>query len=96
MFSSGAEKASWKLRDVPGDVDGYAMVKKALAVGGPNAEMEFAASLMRDGATGAEHRRRAVAGAPAGSTAREEPTRSLTTSIPSRGPARAQAACFAS
>jgi hypothetical protein len=43
------------------------MVKKALTVGGQNPEMEFAASLMRDGAAGAEHRRRAAAGAPAGS-----------------------------
>jgi hypothetical protein len=34
---------------------------------GSSAEMEFAASLMKDGPAAAEHRRRAVAGAKAGS-----------------------------
>jgi hypothetical protein len=67
MFRSGAEKAAWKLRDDSKAVDGYAMVKKALKVGGENPEIEFAASLMRDGAAGDEHRRRAAAGAAAGS-----------------------------
>jgi hypothetical protein len=62
-----AERSAWKLRTEPVGVDGYAMVTKALRLAGPNPEMEFAASLMKDGATAAEHRRRAVAGASAGS-----------------------------
>jgi hypothetical protein len=48
-------------------VDGYAMVTRAIALGGPNAEMEFAASLMTTGETAQAHRRRAQAGAPTGS-----------------------------
>jgi hypothetical protein len=62
-----AERTAWKLRSEPAGVDGYAMVTKALRLGGPNPEMEFAASLMKDGVTSAEHRRRAFAGASAGS-----------------------------
>jgi hypothetical protein len=62
-----AQRSAWKLRTEPAGLDGYAMVTKALRVGGPNAEMEFAASLMKDGAASAEHRRRAIAGATAGS-----------------------------
>jgi len=58
-----AQRAAWKMRTEPTGLDGYAMVKKALLVGGANAEMEFAASLMKDGPTSAEHRRRATAGA---------------------------------
>ena len=85
MFSSGAEKAAWKLRDDSKGVDGYAMVKKALTVGGQNAEIEFAASLMRDGAA----RRRASPPRRCRRScrlaAREEPRGSLTTSTPARG-----------
>jgi hypothetical protein len=44
--------------------DGYAMVKKALLIGGSNAEMEFAAALMTSGATSAAHLRRARAATP--------------------------------
>ncbi len=62
----GKAKTDWKLRTEPTGVDGYAMVRKALQVGG-NAEMEFAASLMKSGAVSEEHRRRAAAGAAAGS-----------------------------
>jgi hypothetical protein len=47
--------------------DGYAMVRRAIAMQGSNADMEFAASLMKGGAAAAEHRRRAEAGAAAGS-----------------------------
>lgn len=47
--------------------EGYGSVRKALQLGGPNAEIEFAASLMQEGSVAAEHRRRAIAGAPAGS-----------------------------
>ncbi|HET9262371.1 MAG TPA: hypothetical protein VFO14_04960 [Vicinamibacterales bacterium] len=48
-------------------LDGYAMVKKALLLAGANPEMEFAASLMKSGEASADHRRRALAGAPADS-----------------------------
>ena len=62
-----AERAKWALRTEPSGTDGYALVTKAIAMTGTNPEMEFAASLMKEGAVSAEHRRRAVAGAPAGS-----------------------------
>jgi hypothetical protein len=58
--------AGWKML-AGSEVDGYAYVKKALQLAGPNAEMEFAASLMTQGSGAAEHRRRAAAGASAGS-----------------------------
>jgi hypothetical protein len=48
-------------------VEGYSLVRKAIQLAGANAEMEFAASLMRQGAAAAAHRQRAVAGAPSGS-----------------------------
>ena len=48
-------------------VDGYAMVTRAMALSGPSAEIEFAASLMTTGETAQAHRRRAQAGAPTGS-----------------------------
>ena len=57
--------AGWKMAEGAGD--GYGYVKKAIQLAGQNAEMEFAASLMQQGAVAAEHRRRAIAGAPAGS-----------------------------
>jgi len=63
---SGRAKDDWKMRSDPG-VDGYAMVRKALQVGGPNAEIEFAASLMKSGPASEAHRRRAAAGAQPGS-----------------------------
>jgi hypothetical protein len=63
---SGAEQSSWAIRQEPAGLDGYAMVKKALEAGA-NPEMEFAASLMKEGAASADHRRRAEAGAPTGS-----------------------------
>ena len=57
--------AGWNMQ---GDAaEGYGYVKKAIQLAGQNAEMEFAASLMQQGAVAAEHRRRAIAGAPAGS-----------------------------
>ena len=64
---SKVERAKWTLRNEPNGVDGYALVQKAITMTGSSAEMEFAASLMKDGAASAEHRRRAVAGAKAGS-----------------------------
>jgi hypothetical protein len=64
---SGAERTAWALRSEPQGIDGYSFVRKALELAGPVPEMEFAASLMKEGAVSAEHRRRAVAGAGAGS-----------------------------
>jgi len=49
------------------DRDGYSFVQKAIARAGSSPEMEFAASLMKEGAASAEHRRRALAGATPGS-----------------------------
>jgi hypothetical protein len=63
---AGAERVAWNLRSEPG-LDGYSFVRKALQLAGTHPEMEFAASLMKEGPTSAEHRRRAVSGAPAGS-----------------------------
>jgi hypothetical protein len=64
---SGAERSAWTLRREPQGVDGYGFVRKALELAGSSPDMEFAASLMKQGAAAAEHRRRAVAGAGAGS-----------------------------
>ena len=64
---SGTEHLWADFRSDPRAVDGYRFVKKALQLAGSNAEMEFAASLMQQGTSAAEHRQRAVAGAPAGS-----------------------------
>jgi hypothetical protein len=63
---AGAERGAWNLRSEPG-LDGYSFVRKALQVAGTHPEMEFAASLMKEGPVSAEHRRRALTGAPAGS-----------------------------
>jgi hypothetical protein len=54
------------IRDEPG-ADGYAMVVRAIALHGSDADMEFAASLMKAGPLADEHRRRAAAAARAGS-----------------------------
>lgn len=48
-------------------LDGYAWVTKALRLGGDTPAMEFAASLMKEGAWPNEHFRRALAGATEGS-----------------------------
>ena len=63
---AGSERASWNLRTAPG-LDGYSFVRKALQLAGTQPEMEFAASLMKEGPASAEHRRRAVTGAQANS-----------------------------
>jgi hypothetical protein len=57
----GAAKATaaWAAVDETIRVDGYGFVKKALAMRGPNAEMELAASLMTQGAQAEAHRARA-------------------------------------
>jgi hypothetical protein len=64
---STAERAKWALRSEPAGVDGYALVTRAITIAGGNPEMEFAASLMKEGTVGAEHRRKAMAGAKPGS-----------------------------
>ena len=64
---TSAERAKWALRTEPSSVDGYALVTKAIAMTGTSPEMEFAASLMKEGPVAADHRRKAVAGAKTGS-----------------------------
>jgi len=62
----GAEPLLSEFRSTPSGAagaEGYALVLKALKLAGPDAEMEFAASLMTRNPVAAEHRRRAVAGA---------------------------------
>jgi hypothetical protein len=66
MLSKG-EASSWTFRTEPQALDGYSFVRKAIELAGSSPEMEFAASLMKEGAVSAEHRRRALAGATAGS-----------------------------
>lgn len=63
----GRAKAEWTMRSEPAGVDGYALVRKALQVAGGSPDMEFAASLMKAGTVSEAHRRRALAGAQAGS-----------------------------
>lgn len=58
----------WTATDVTLKVDGYGFVKKAIAMASAlNAEMEFAASLMTQGAVASAHRARATASAARGS-----------------------------
>jgi hypothetical protein len=64
---STADRSKWALRSEPSGIDGYALVTKAISMSGTNPEMEFAASLMKDGSISAEHRRKAMAGAKSGS-----------------------------
>jgi hypothetical protein len=61
------ELRAWAGVDETIRVDGYNLVKKAMAMTAPSAEMEFAASLMTQGAVASTHRARAVAAAPKGS-----------------------------
>jgi hypothetical protein len=48
-------------------LDGYAWTRRALELSGGSPDMEFAASLMKNGAMSAQHRRKAAAAARAGS-----------------------------
>lgn len=59
LRSERKSKASWAAVDETIRVDGYGFVKKAIAMRGPNAEMELAASLMTSGAIADAHRARA-------------------------------------
>ena len=60
------DRAPWAATDETLRVDGYGFVKKAMAMGGAIAEMEFAASLMTQGAVASAHRMRASAAAARG------------------------------
>jgi hypothetical protein len=55
------------LREQLAALDGYAWTRRALELSGGSPDIEFAASLMKDGAAAEQHRRKAAAGAPAGS-----------------------------
>src|SRR5262249_33495585 len=60
--------SEWAAVDTATNAGGYGFVQKAIAMSsGPNAGMEFAASLMTRGATASEHRARAAAAAISGS-----------------------------
>jgi hypothetical protein len=61
------ELRTWAAVDETIRIDGYNWVKKAMAMTAPNAEMEFAASLMTQGTVASAHRAKAVAAAPKGS-----------------------------
>lgn len=61
------ELRGWAAVDETLRVDGYNWVKKAMSMTAPSAEMEFAASLMTQGAVASGHRAKAVASAPKGS-----------------------------
>jgi hypothetical protein len=61
------DRDAWKATDETLRVDGYGLVKKAIQMVGTNAEMEFAASLMTQGATATSHRSKAAAAAARGS-----------------------------
>jgi hypothetical protein len=56
------DRGAWWMGSQPA-ADGYALVTRASTLGGSAPEMEFAASLMKDGTVADEHRRRASAGA---------------------------------
>lgn len=64
---SRPELKAWAAVDETIRVDGYNWVKKAMAMTTANAEMEFAASLMTEGALSSAHRAKALAAAPKGS-----------------------------
>jgi hypothetical protein len=59
MRADRRNASAWAAVDETIRVDGYGFVKKAIAQLGPNAEMEFAASLMTTGAVAETHRARA-------------------------------------
>lgn len=61
------DRTAWAATDETLRVDGYGFVKKAIQMVGANAEMEFAASLMTQGATATSHRSKAAAAAARGS-----------------------------
>jgi hypothetical protein len=62
-YGTPQARDSWTLEPPPAGLDGYVLMKKAIALSGSNAEMEFAASLMTQGAVSSAHRARAAAAA---------------------------------
>ena len=65
---NGATEASYdEVSPASGSRDGYSLVVRAIGLSGGSADMEFAASLMRPGAVGEAHRRRAQKSAEKGS-----------------------------
>jgi hypothetical protein len=62
-YGTPQARDSWTLEPPPAGLDGYVLMKKAIALAGSNAEMEFAASLMTQGATSSAHRAKAAASA---------------------------------
>jgi hypothetical protein len=64
LRSDRRNAAAWAAVDATIRVDGYGFVKKAIAQLGPSAEMEFAASLMTQGAVADTHRARAAKAGP--------------------------------
>src|SRR5688572_7031831 len=77
LFDAGFFVESWKQAHIDGsgkkpvDFDGYALVKRAIALRGNDAEMEFAAALITsvrsDKSAHRAHLQKAIAGAPEGS-----------------------------
>ena len=63
---SNPQLRAWAAVDETLRVDGYNWVKKAMAMTAPDAEMEFAASLMTQGTISSSHRSKALAGASKG------------------------------
>jgi hypothetical protein len=64
------KSAAWTAIDETIRVDGYGFVKKAMAMNGASAAMEFAASLMTQGAIAEGHRARAAKAGPGSLVAR--------------------------
>lgn len=64
---SNPELRAWAAVDETLKVDGYNWVKKAMAMSAPSPELEYAASLMTQGAISTAHRNKALAGAAKGS-----------------------------
>jgi hypothetical protein len=62
-YGTPQARDSWRLEPPPAGLDGYVLMKKAIALAGPSAEMEFAASLMTQGAASSAHRAKAAAAA---------------------------------
>jgi hypothetical protein len=62
-YGTPQPRDSWTLEPPPAGLDGYVLMKKAIALAGSSAEMEFAASLMSQGAAASAHRARAAAAA---------------------------------
>jgi hypothetical protein len=68
LFARGAgTDAGPTLDETLASLDGYTWTRRALELSGGSPDMEFAASLMKNGAASEQHRRKAAAGAPAGS-----------------------------